>query len=387
MRSADPAALGDPSIASPAVLVATRLARARELVLDGIRAHAARIRDVRLRELLLDYPLRPAKALRPALLIATVEALGGAPDAAIPTAIALELHHNAFLLHDDVEDGSALRRRLPTLHALHGPSIAINTGDAMLALALAPLLENTEVVGLGRTLQILDAFATMARVTATGQALELDWIRAGRWDLSDLDYLRMVHRKTAWYSFVTPVRAGAIIAGAPPHRVRALALAAARIGVAFQIADDLLSLEGDAAAVGKDELGDLYEGKRTLILLHALRRATPGERERALEVLAKRAPAALPAALAAFCSRHGLGLTAAAELAELVEGARGRSRADVELLLDLVRRTGAERSAREVARRIAARGRRALWRGLEGEASEAAAFLDAIGAWALSRGH
>ena len=95
-------------------------------------------------DLILDYPLRGGKALRPALSIATCLGLGGHLEAILPTAATLELYHNAFLIHDDIEDESWWRRGKPTLHIDHGVPIAVNVGDAMLSLSLQPLLDNVE---------------------------------------------------------------------------------------------------------------------------------------------------------------------------------------------------------------------------------------------------
>src|SRR5262245_62243345 len=124
---------------------------------------------------MLDYPLREAKGLRPALAIATCRALGGKVDAVLPTAAVLELYHNAFLIHDDVEDDSLMRRGRAALHQDHGIPVAINVGDAMLALSLEPLLKNMAVIGLGPSLLILQAVARMTRESVEGQALELEW--------------------------------------------------------------------------------------------------------------------------------------------------------------------------------------------------------------------
>jgi geranylgeranyl diphosphate synthase type II len=88
---------------------------------------------------MLDYPLREAKALRPAMCIATCRALGGSTEGVLQSATVLELYHNAFLIHDDVEDESEKRRDGTTLHRAHGVPVAINVGDGMLALALEPL--------------------------------------------------------------------------------------------------------------------------------------------------------------------------------------------------------------------------------------------------------
>lgn len=240
-------------------------------------------------DLVLDYPRRQAKALRPALAIATCRALGGQLSQIAPTAAVLELYHSAFLVHDDIEDDSELRRGGPTLHRSHGIPVAINVGDAMLALALEPLLDNVPLIGLSRSLRILRAVARMARLSAEGQALELDWIRRDCWDLQEADYVTMVVRKTAWYTFITPVELGAIVADAPSHTMGLLRQFGQHLGIAFQVQDDVLNLTA-AGAYGKEIGGDLWEGKRTLILLHALGQASAEERAQALAVLARPRP-------------------------------------------------------------------------------------------------
>jgi geranylgeranyl diphosphate synthase type II len=269
--------------------------------LPGDTRHTAGLYD-----LMLDYPLRPAKALRPALCLAACRALGGTLDAALPSAVAFELFHNAFLVHDDVEDGSHVRRHAPTLHVKYGAPIAVNVGDGMLAVALEPLLGNVAVLGLGPALRVFKVFARMARESVEGQMMELAWIREQRWDLRDREYLRMVHKKTGWYSFISPVQVGALAAGAPPEAVRALGSFALHLGIAFQIQDDLLSLEGTLEAVGKDGWGDLWEGKYTLPLLHMLRTAPEAERREALAVLAMPRPALSRAAPEVAASRRRL---------------------------------------------------------------------------------
>ena len=229
-------------------------------------------------DLILDYPLRGGKALRPALSIATCLGLGGHLEAILPTAATLELYHNAFLIHDDIEDESWWRRGKPTLHIDHGVPIAVNVGDAMLSLSLQPLLDNVERVGLGPALRILRAVAKMTRQTVDGQAMELDWVRSNTWQLDDADYLKMVELKTSWYTFITPLQAGAIAAGAGPERMAPLESLGRHLGAAFQITDDLLNLRADPEEYGKEIGGDLWEGKRTLMLLHTLRCAEPNDR-------------------------------------------------------------------------------------------------------------
>lgn len=271
------------------------LAEVRVLVLDEIDRIIPRGTryDADLYEPMRAYPFRDAKGLRPALAFAVCKALGGRTEAVLPSAAVLELYHNAFLVHDDVEDGSWSRRGGPTLHTTVGTSAAINVGDAMLALCLGPLLDNTRLVGLGPALHVLRAVADMARETAEGQAMELGWIRRGEFGLSDRDYLRMVHQKTTWYTFLTPIRVGALLAGASPLVEWRLRRWGTLLGAAFQIQDDVLNVLAEEHAYGKEIDGDLWEGKRTLILLHAFRSATGADRERAAAILRKPRPASV----------------------------------------------------------------------------------------------
>jgi geranylgeranyl diphosphate synthase type II len=238
------------------------------LELRDIIPKTSRCREV-LYDLVLDYPLREAKALRPALCIATCRALGGSLESVLRSAAILELYHNAFLIHDDVEDASENRRGRPTLHASHGVPIAVNVGDAMLALALGPLLDNMRLLGMGKALRILQTISRMTRESTEGQAIELDWIRNDQWQLTDTDYIRMVYKKTSWYTFIAPVLIGGIVAGAPIAQLRPLRKFAALLGVAFQIQDDVLNLMGEGDLYGKRPAGIGVRPRATSTLEHA----------------------------------------------------------------------------------------------------------------------
>ncbi len=356
------------------------LGECRQLALEQIqtiiphrgREHAA------LYELMLDYPLRHAKALRPALCIATCRALGGHLETVLPSAAVLELYHNAFLIHDDVEDGSEERRDRPTLHRTHGVPIAVNVGDGMLALALGPLLDNMRTLGMGKALRILQAIARMARESAEGQAIELDWIRHGQWQLRDAEYIRMVYKKTSWYTFITPTLVGGMAAGAEAARLTVLRKFASLLGIAFQIQDDVLNLTAERSAYGKEIGGDLWEGKHTLLLLHALRSASTAEQARAHAILRKRRPAAADGApapawqpvLADFVARGELPEPAAQRLAAALQAADGdgsdlKTADDVRYLLSLIDRARSAEYARQVARRWAEQARRVFDRSQE----------------------
>jgi len=350
-------------------------------------------------ELVFSYPLRDAKALRPALCIATCMALAGARDAVLPSATVLELYHNAFLIHDDIEDQSELRRRGPTLHREHGAAIALNVGDAMLALTLSPLLENTRFMGLGRALRVLQVISRMARESAEGQAIELAWIRSGRFDQSDSEYLRMVHKKTGHYSFLAPVLIGGIAAGASESALLLLARFATLLGTAFQIQDDVLNLDVAPELHGKDAMGDLWEGKHTLILLHALRSANRVDFERARHVLGKRRPGTgiEPGRDDALRNRlrelEALGRIAPDVVRELEQAGDAsrespRSADDVDFLMRLIRRHDSIPRARRMAERRARRARRVLAR-LRPTLGPSAHFdfLEALGDFVTARDH
>lgn len=314
-----------------------------------------------LHDLILDYPQRGGKALRPALAIAICLGLGGHLEAVLPTAATLELYHNAFLIHDDIEDESWWRRGKPTMHIDHGVPIAVNVGDAMLSLTLQPLLDNVERVGLGPALRILRAVAHMTRQTVDGQAIELDWVKSNTWQLDDADYLKMVELKTSWYSFITPLQAGALAAGAPVGRLVPLEAFGRHIGAAFQITDDLLNLRGDPEDYGKEIGGDLWEGKRTLMLLHMLRNLPDGERERAVQILGRRRPAMdaelnLTDLLDRLAGRGELSLAGRTEIDGFLHAQRhtdAKTLDDIRWLFEMIQRVGSLGHARDVAARHA----------------------------------
>ena len=242
-------------------------------------------------DLLADYPFREGKGLRPAICFAACRAVGGRSEQALLSATALELFHNAFLVHDDVEDGSEFRRGKVTMLRAHGAPVAINVGDATNVLATELLLGNTTTLGVRKALLVFREIERMARESAEGQAIELGWITEGRFDLGDRDYVRMAYKKTCWYTVIAPLRIGVICGSKPgplaPLDAELLPLVEHGFlaGIAFQIHDDLLNLEADEGLYGKETSGDLWEGKRTVMLLHFLRTAKKTTRERALKVL------------------------------------------------------------------------------------------------------
>jgi geranylgeranyl diphosphate synthase type II len=236
---------------------------------------------------LRDYPARGGRSLRASLCIAVARAFGATLDDAVNSAAAIELFHNALLVHDDIEDASEHRRGRPTLHVLHGVPIAVNVGDALTVLSLRPLLENRATLGTRLSLRILEEAERMARETVEGQAIELGWRHTNTTDLGEEDYLRMVLKKTCWYTTIFPNRVGALIGTRDGVDLESFLRFGFFMGAAFQIQDDVLNLIGDRERYGKELDGDLWEGKRTLMVVHLLNRTGDRERERLREFLGR----------------------------------------------------------------------------------------------------
>ncbi len=224
------------------------------------------------------YPTRPGKALRPALCLAACEAFGGSTSAALPAAVAIELLHNAFLVHDDIVDGSESRRGRPTLPVEYGTGLALNAGDALAVLANRVLRRHARDLPAEVGEGVLEEFDTMALRTLEGQATELGWRRDNVTDLTPEDYLDLIMHKTCWYTTIHPMRVGALIGSGGRADLRPIVRFGFHLGAAFQIQDDLLNLVGDETEYGKEIDGDLYEGKRTLVLIHLVQAAQGADR-------------------------------------------------------------------------------------------------------------
>ena len=225
-----------------------------------------------------EYPSRPGKALRPALCLSAGRAFGGNPDDLLGIAVAIELLHNAFLVHDDIADGSEMRRGRPTLAASHGLAAALNAGDGLAIVANQVLRRATRRLDRDLADLVMAEFDTMAMRTLEGQATEVGWQFDNVESLGPEDYLELIMHKTCWYTTIHPLRVGAMVASGGTADLNPLVHFGFHFGAAFQIRDDLLNLVGDARVYGKEILGDLYEGKRTLTLVHLMEAARGPDR-------------------------------------------------------------------------------------------------------------
>jgi len=238
-------------------------------------------------DLIKDYPARGGKRIRPILCLLSCEAFGGDSRKALKTAAAVEILHEFGLVHDDIEDGSDYRRGKPTLHRMYGVPLAINAGDALHLKSWEVILKNREVIGEEKTLELLQEFIMAGWELVEGQTLELSWIRHKKWDITEEDYFKMCSKKTSWYTCITPFRMGAIIAGAKPECLESLVKFGYNLGIAFQIQDDVLNLSGEYKKYGKEIGGDIYEGKRTLMLIHLLKSCKPKEKFKIIKIMNK----------------------------------------------------------------------------------------------------
>jgi geranylgeranyl diphosphate synthase type II len=204
------------------------------------------------------------KRLRPLLVFAGAEAVGGELEWVIPLACAVECIHTFSLIHDDLPsiDDDDLRRGSPTSHVVYGEAMAILAGDALLALAFDLIAECRIHVPADR---VLDAVAMVARASGTrgmvgGQVSDIE-----SEGLSDLDeaVVASIHARKTGALLLASLLSGARLCGATPAQERALHVYGTQTGLAFQITDDILDLEGDAEKLGKPLGSDLKQDKAT----------------------------------------------------------------------------------------------------------------------------
>ena len=230
------------------------------------------------------YSENAGKRHRPLICFEACRAVGGDMQKATSAAAAIEHFHTAALIHDDIADEGELRRGMPCMHLTEGVGLAINAGDLALSTVNGsvvddPLLDDATKV------RVISELINMTRRTIEGQAMDLGWARDERFDITPEDYLVMAMHKTAFYSGAVPLAVGAIIGGGTPSEVEALRSFGMKCGLAFQIQDDLLNLIGTEESTKKDFRSDITEGKRTLVVVHALQNAEPADRERLIAIL------------------------------------------------------------------------------------------------------
>jgi geranylgeranyl diphosphate synthase, type II len=230
--------------------------------------------------------LAPGKRLRPALCMASARAVGAAPDAALDAACALELVHCFSLIHDDLPaiDDDDLRRGMPTCHKQFGEAIALLAGDALFALAFEVLAHSR-----GSSDRVLRSVLTLARATGAGGLVGgevVDVLSEGT-DFTEHD-VRMIHARKTGALISAACQIGGLLGGGDEEQNARLTEYGEHVGLAFQIADDLLNELSTPEQLGKAAGSDRLRRKATFPALHgveASREAARYEVERALERL------------------------------------------------------------------------------------------------------
>ncbi len=220
------------------------------------------------------------KRLRPALVLLAGRCAGEPVPELVPVAVVVEMIHTATLVHDDVLDDALLRRRVASCNALYGNEGAVLLGDYLFATAFA----------LSASLENRLASRYLARITAEvceGEILQNR--ERGNLALPEERYFEIIRKKTA-ILYAAAAEVGARYAGADDAQVRALHRYGMGIGLAFQVVDDCLDVDGDEAEVGKSLGTDVAKGKMTLPVIHFLRTAPPAERDAMRALLAAPEP-------------------------------------------------------------------------------------------------
>ena len=284
------------------------------LIKNSVEAEFARVDDVIVELLQSDVDMvenigqyivkAGGKRMRPLLVLLSAKALGSITDAHIRFAAVVEFIHTATLLHDDVVDLSTLRRGMPTANAAFGNAPSVLVGDFIYTRAFQLM------VGLDN-MPLLAHMAETTNTIAAGEVMQL--VAAGNPDTQAEQYQEIIRRKTAAL-FAAACHGAALLHHADAAIAQALHTYGLNLGIAFQLADDLLDYAGDPEQTGKNVGDDLNEGKITLPLLHAMQAGTPAESRRVAEVLRQKDGSAFADIMAIVHKTGGIEATREAAL-------------------------------------------------------------------------
>lgn len=221
------------------------------------------------------------KRLRPTLLLMAYSIFRDDWQHALPAAIGIETYHNHTLLHDDLMDRAEMRHGRPTVHKKWNDNTAVLSGDTMLILAFRHFLSCT----CRRQADVLDLFARSAQEICEGQQMDVNFEE--RDDVTEEEYIEMIRLKTS-VLLACAAKTGALIADAPDKAADALYAFAEKLGLAFQLQDDYLDVYGDPAVFGKKIGGDILCGKKTFLLINAMKRADETQYREITALLADR---------------------------------------------------------------------------------------------------
>ena len=211
------------------------------------------------------------KRIRPSFVLMAYNLFHDDVDRILPVATALETYHNYTLLHDDLMDKADMRRGRPTVHKKWDDNTAILSGDTMLVLAYEHLAKcDTKYLK-----PALDLFTETALEVSEGQQFDMEF--ETRNDVAEEGYIEMIRLKTS-VLLACALKMGAVVAGASDADANALYAFGEKVGLAFQLQDDLLDVYGDPKVFGKAIGGDITSNKKTFMLINAFNRADAGTR-------------------------------------------------------------------------------------------------------------
>ena len=252
------------------------------------------------------------KRLRPVLVLLIARALGSTDDAAVRLGAVTEIVHTATLVHDDVIDEATVRRGKPSTNQRWGNQTSVLAGDWLYMQAFHLTLQE-------RQFRLLDLLIELSQTMVEGELMQSELV--GRVDVSETEYLELVHRKTACL-FSVCARFGALAAGADEDLENRCGGYGWNLGMAFQLTDDLLDFHATEEALGKPVANDLREGKVTLPLILALNSCTAEEREQVATVIREGGYEATPASnIAALLDRYGSAEAVQRRAADYIETA------------------------------------------------------------------
>ena len=236
-----------------------------------------------------DFISRGGKRWRPILFLLITEAVGGDIEKVKDFVIIPELIHNGTIIVDDLEDQGELRRGKPCLHLLFGVDIAINAGNFLYFFPLLALIKNKDKFKPEIVIKAFEVYNQEMINLALGQGTDIFWHKGKAENITEEEYLQMCAYKTGCLSRMA-AKLAVVLSGGSQELVEAAGRVAEAMGVGFQIQDDILdiALSGEEREkFGKAFGNDIKEGKRTLMVIHTLKKATPEDKKRLIEILDK----------------------------------------------------------------------------------------------------